>query len=371
MALTPDATSTGTKQTNDTNQLTVAHTCSGSNRYLIVGISASRGDRVSGVTYNGVSMTQLVKAADTAGNNNYLYFYGLVAPATGSNNIVVSVSSSSELELCAASYTDVKQTGQPDATASANNASTTSISSSITVVNNGSWVVTYAGLQRAVTASTNVTSRVANPGTGWSTRLGDSNGGVSPGSYSQSFTFSSVTAGAMTQLQVALIPNIISKECTETLSLTDTRINTTARTLAEAITNTDTLIKQPQKVLSEAATLSDVLTTLRTKAILATETLTLTDTKITVATLIRTLTETVNLADTISIFKVSVKDLVESLTLSDTKTFIGAFIRTLTETLNLTETWRVKARWTHNPKPTSIWSDRSKPSTIWTPRNKP
>lgn len=88
---------------------TFSHTCSGSNRLLLVGVMCSSGDNVTGVTYNSVSLTQIVKV-DSPTPGRFRYIYGLLAPATGSNNVVVSLSGgSTDIVSVASSYTGVDQ----------------------------------------------------------------------------------------------------------------------------------------------------------------------------------------------------------------------------------------------------------------------
>jgi hypothetical protein len=90
------------------SSLTFSHTCSGSDRLLIVGVSVDSGHTVSGVTYAGAAMTQIGTA--TAGNVR-AYLFSKVAPATGANNVVVSLAGggSSETSAGAISFTGVSQ----------------------------------------------------------------------------------------------------------------------------------------------------------------------------------------------------------------------------------------------------------------------
>lgn len=96
--------------------LTFSHTCTGSNRFLIIGVfsdGASGGDVVSGVTYAGVALTR-ANTQNSAAGGNRLYTYYLVAPATGANNVVISTSSSVSISGFAQSYTGVAQSSPID-----------------------------------------------------------------------------------------------------------------------------------------------------------------------------------------------------------------------------------------------------------------
>jgi hypothetical protein len=110
MAIALDATSQG--DTNSGTSLSVAHVCTGSNRLLLAGATtwaASAGPATLTATYNGVSMVNEEDIVfDLAAGR--LVLFRLAAPATGSNNLVVTLSKSSECSLVIASYTGAHQT---------------------------------------------------------------------------------------------------------------------------------------------------------------------------------------------------------------------------------------------------------------------
>jgi len=109
MAITLDAY-TGAAAINTTS-ITFAHTVSGSDRYLLVSVVKDGiGSSVS-VTYNGVSMTLLGQAIATPWGFGACHLFGLIAPATGTNNVVVSISPTDWIVTCAArSFNGVHQT---------------------------------------------------------------------------------------------------------------------------------------------------------------------------------------------------------------------------------------------------------------------
>lgn len=219
MAIAFDAASTGTKNSVTLTALTVSHTCTGSDLILWVGCAANSGDYISTgtVTYNGVSMTQAVK--QVASGTNYTYLYYLINPATGAHNIVITPGTATALELCAASYTGAKQSGQPDNTTSGSNSSTTSITTTLTTVADNCWTVAFGGIQRAMTASTGMTARGSAGGT-WGTIIGDSNSAITPaGSYSMTMTFSSVAAGNQSAVMASFSPVSAAVAVRRTLTL--------------------------------------------------------------------------------------------------------------------------------------------------------
>lgn len=88
MAISFIATSNAQQQSGPT--LIWPHTCSGSDRIIIVPACyhLDAGGVATGATYDGVGMTELDSHSD-AGKPEVRWFY-LVNPATGSNNIVLS-----------------------------------------------------------------------------------------------------------------------------------------------------------------------------------------------------------------------------------------------------------------------------------------
>lgn len=106
MTIAFDAGSSGS--TGWAGSVTVSHTVSGTDRILIAGCSHnSLSDKVSGVTYNGVSMTRI--RADFLSNGSTCLYY-LIAPATGTHDLVFTFASSDVAAVCVgASFTGVDQ----------------------------------------------------------------------------------------------------------------------------------------------------------------------------------------------------------------------------------------------------------------------
>jgi hypothetical protein len=98
-----DFSAATTGQDAFTDVLTFSHTTSGADRLLLVGVTCVNAT-ISSVTYNGVGMT----AVESGGAS--IRLYALVAPATGANNVVVTLSTDEAVCAVAASYTGVDQT---------------------------------------------------------------------------------------------------------------------------------------------------------------------------------------------------------------------------------------------------------------------
>lgn len=164
--------------------LTYAHTVTGSNTILIVAVVLSGGgDRMGTVQYNSVSATLVNKQA-AAGVNNYMYEYYLIAPTSGTNNIVVQPSSGNGIGSGAESLTGAKQSAQPDANNTGTDTGTGTSNSTITTVAANTWLVAfYTATLATPTAGTGTFARVSPVGeAGDQKALFDSNGTVGAGS---------------------------------------------------------------------------------------------------------------------------------------------------------------------------------------------
>lgn len=161
-------------QSNVTSS-SIPFTTSGVNRMLLVGITADLAtDKVSTVTYNGVSMTRL--AAFLTPADRWTYLYSLLNPAIGAHNVVVSLSGTSNIATINASYDGVLQLGQPNATSSATSTNATSTNASVTTKKNGDWVAMFVDNSGAGQTPNNAMVLRNNNGI----EFWDSNRGISP-----------------------------------------------------------------------------------------------------------------------------------------------------------------------------------------------
>lgn len=138
MAIAFDATSSKAREFSVMSQ-TVAHTCTGANQVLATWVS---GDytigAITGVTYAGVPMNLLTYVK--AGGDRYGYFFYLLGPTTGTNNVVVSTSSPIDLQTINVSLTGVAQSAQPDALTTNTDTGAT-ITGTVVTVAPSSWVL--------------------------------------------------------------------------------------------------------------------------------------------------------------------------------------------------------------------------------------
>jgi hypothetical protein len=140
--ITYDNSTDGGNNGGSTTSLSYSYTVGiGSNRLLVVNvIGDTSADDISSVTYAGATMTLIGKIQ--APSNNWQYLYYLLNPPSGTNNVVITAGSSHYLISEAASWYNVKQSAQPDAsTTNTAAAASTSISTSLATVATGSLVV--------------------------------------------------------------------------------------------------------------------------------------------------------------------------------------------------------------------------------------
>ena len=139
------------------------HTCTGANRFLIVGVSmlSVAGSSVTGITYNGVALTKIGHVASVSGAVR-AELWGLIAPATGSNVIQVTLSTALDSVGCAVSFTGVHQTSPTEGfnTATATNVGAADATVDITTVANNDWVIDQVATDdTAITVGAGQTSR--------------------------------------------------------------------------------------------------------------------------------------------------------------------------------------------------------------------
>lgn len=185
MAIAFDSASSGEIASSTT--LTVAHTCTGSDRVLFVAVFDA--GFVSGVTYNGVALT-LGKSQTIWYGGATAKIYYLINPSSGTNNIVLSRPTAGGMRLAAASYTGAGNS--IDATTGNTNSGPGGVSSLTTIITTGvdnAWAI-MCGISDnggTLNGGTGATKR-ASPANGI-VGIFDSNGAISPaGNHSMTYS---------------------------------------------------------------------------------------------------------------------------------------------------------------------------------------
>lgn len=195
MAIAYDTSTNGNFVSGTTR--TFSHTCTGSDLILFVeAVINTSTDLITGVTYNGVSMTRIQTVSPNA--NRRLYLYYLIAPATGANNVVITASSSTAIGGNAASYTGVAQSGTIIDVSTTATDTSSPVDTTVTTTIDDCWTIlcTTTDSTTAFTASTNSTLRTSNT-TYVDVRIFDNNGAINPaGSYTMTVTNTNVNGSS-------------------------------------------------------------------------------------------------------------------------------------------------------------------------------
>jgi len=160
--------------------------------FLSVGVLTIAGKSITGVTYNGVSMTKIGGIASFGNQPLNIELWGLSSPATGAHNVVVSMTPSGPIYSTAMSHSGTKTSGQPDSFNTGYNASNvSSLAVSTTVVDSNCWLIGLAtgdnGNNPSAGSGTTQRSTIAVDSY---MALFDSNGTVGTGPQTLNFAFS-------------------------------------------------------------------------------------------------------------------------------------------------------------------------------------
>lgn len=159
------------------------HTCSGTNRILLVEVAqiASRSDLITGVTYNGVSMTRTFFLPMANTRSAAIYGYHLTAPSTGTNTISVSKTTTTQTSNQAGSYNGVHQTNPVNIHATHTLFNASSISTTITTTVDDCWMVGMLYNSNFAPSPTNsLTTSYESPLQVNGAAMADSNGSLGP-----------------------------------------------------------------------------------------------------------------------------------------------------------------------------------------------
>lgn len=248
-------------QSTTGTSLTFSHTTSGTDRILFVMGSdkASSATVVTGVTYNGVAMTQVNTLDGAAGQNDRaITLWYLINPASGANDVVVSASESVTLRFSAVSYTGAEQANQPDGSDTSVGSTVTSISTDITTTDSNSWMLMFTkdingGL--TYSNSTGDTIRLNTDAAGHC--ITDTGAAIAPaGSNTITNTMSSTTLGA---LAVSFSSSNFEIDTSDTFSITEaiTVAKQKLISVSDTFTTADTLVVLPYLVASDTFTITE------------------------------------------------------------------------------------------------------------------
>lgn len=150
MAIAFDSATDGSNNGGSGSSHTVSFNNVAGNLIVAAVAGDSSTDNITGCTWNGVAMTQLAKLTNAqTSNGRYDHYFYILSAATGTHNIVASAGSSHFIGICAASYSGVDTTGQPDASTTNTGSSAADLTTSLTTIANNCWAIlaefSYAG----------------------------------------------------------------------------------------------------------------------------------------------------------------------------------------------------------------------------------
>lgn len=213
-----DATSNG-ERTSAGTSTTVEHTCSGTNRVLVVATAYVDASIVSGVTYDGSAMTKAVERNDGDYLNCQLWY--IVNPSTGANDIVVTHSSSSTMKVLGVSFTGANTSDPVDVTGSEANAAGTDPDLAVTTNNANSYLIDVFSAESA-TMSVGASQTAIADLSGNSHQGGASyEAGGAAGSHTMSWGMTESKASAHCILAIKELPTINVEVTPAVLSATN------------------------------------------------------------------------------------------------------------------------------------------------------
>jgi len=196
-AITFDATGNGGRATALTQ--TFAHTCTCD--LITVVVLHTAVENIVSVTYNGDALAILGTSHINNAGNYELSGWWLLAPDTGTHDVVVTMNAAADTMAVSASYLGVSQTGFPDASTYRKSQDNPAVETLTTTVTDD-WMLIF-GLDEFGTNPTTV--RVTNSGFG-GVFIADSNGSVgAAGSHTLSVT-PSTGGNWMNHITIAFAP---------------------------------------------------------------------------------------------------------------------------------------------------------------------
>jgi len=210
---TPVVVNTSSSTTGDAQAatLTWSHVSSGIDRLLVVQVITEAAKTITGITYNGIALTQEVTATNgTLRSEQWI----LVAPTIGTYDIVVTMSASAYITAGAETFTSVNQSVPTGATSTATGSSLLITDSIATTVDN-SIIVDAVGtgvLPMAYTVGAGQSANwsiTANP----NVRQGASSiegAGTSPDNITMSWAITQSTPWVTTSLEICGIPSPVN-----------------------------------------------------------------------------------------------------------------------------------------------------------------
>ena len=342
---------------------------SGSDRLLVSGAGLQGGPLISTV-FNTTETLTWDKEQQRGGAANTANISSRIAPSVTTANIVGVMTGSAGLwDLFAANYTGCKQSSQPDSTGSADTASGTGLSYTVTTVADDCWIVTTVTNYGGTTVDGTNYTKLQETRAGID--FGDSNGSVgAAGAKTVSMTWPSGSGCAASASYAPSVPPVTTLNLSENLS---TSIIERFSRLWTAPRN------RSENVLLQAETTSRTWTAPRSPS----DVITITETFSGIKGRIIEILETLGINESFSRSWSTARSFSESLGVTETFTRVATYVRGLTETQTITEYITAAVQIIRTLVLSEVvsiieyvrtplnWLKRTPPSTTWTKRTKP
>lgn len=325
----------------------------------------------SGVTFDGVSMTESYNFTGATSGRYYQFFTlktNLVTKAAGTYNVVVTNSASNKgVDAFLVQYSGVqddfssRSSGQVTFSASP-------ITFSHTTVATDSWIFLFGRFSaslRTGNGSTDGSFRMSSASSRFIVDSGANEG--SAGSKSVNVTSASGALGVVEYIAIEF-----KKNTSMSLSVTDAATATESPTKNATIPKQDTALFADTKRLSLTKTVLDVGSFIEALAYEVSRIFTDSSTFVDAISKIFTkaVSESASFIDSLGP-KTLVKRVTELITFSDSPALNGVWIDRTEPAASWTDRSEPVSSWTDRTEPSTSWSDRTEPSAAWTDRTKP
>lgn len=201
MAVAQDSTASGSG--SSTTSITYAHNViDNTNGFMSIFALTfgSLDDLVTSITYNSVGATRINSANNSGGGSTAqrIYGYGLIANASGNNNVVITTSASTTILGVSIAFTGANQSSQPDNQTTNVGLSVANLSYSLTPSADNTWIISAC---RANTGT---------PSAGTDTGEVIAHGDVGMGAYDSDFNPISPASSTTLQVLVGLTNDMLA-----------------------------------------------------------------------------------------------------------------------------------------------------------------
>jgi fibronectin-binding autotransporter adhesin len=246
-AVTFDAVGPGPagQGTATVTSITWSHTCSGTNRYVIVGASYGKNPDTGvtmSATFGGTAMTSLGVIHSGGGTTGFVQLWALKNPTVGANTVVVTATTAGDISGGSISFNNVDQTNSAGTPVTASTSSdATSFSANITGTTIGNMVVGVASYGSSVGISASTQTLRYSKALNGNTSSGNNAGATAPangGTVTIGFSGTSLDAWGLVGVELKAVAPVSTVSLSATTNLTTNGIRSTSGAVSLGATAT-------------------------------------------------------------------------------------------------------------------------------------